>query len=88
MKIDFAIPELERLIERIKSLESAIESFKPPEPPKQQWYSVTDAAAYLDCSTKTIRRLLKRGVLKRSFGTHKIKIHRDELEQYKNKTTI
>jgi excisionase family DNA binding protein len=47
---------------------------KPP-------YTIKSAAAYLSHSTKTVRNLIKRGVLRSSTVTRKILIPADDVEE-------
>ena len=87
MKVE--LPELDGLIARIETLEDIINGLQAAGkgPLKKQWYSVKDAAVYLECSVKTVRRLIQRGLLRKSLGLRHIRIPAEELQQYKQKTT-
>jgi excisionase family DNA binding protein len=82
------LPEIDEILARLKTVEETIAVLQKggKEQPKE-WYNVADAASYLDCSSKTIYRLIERGLLKKSAGLRHIKITRQELEVYRKKTT-
>jgi excisionase family DNA binding protein len=90
VQVDF--PTLNDILSRLNTLEETIaflqKSQRGKEDPPKEWYSVRETAAYLQCSDKTVRRLLKRGLLKRSAGLRHIRIHKSQLEIYLRRTTI
>ena len=79
------IPErIEKLEKQLASLNIAI---VPPLAPKE-WYSAKEAKEYLNCSYTTLRRLLKRRLLKKSGGTRHIRISAESLIAYKKLTEL
>ena len=82
------LPELDGLISRIETLEASVTTLQTAgKAPEKQWYSLKESAVYLACSTKTIYRLIERGLLKKSAGLRHIRITRQELDEYTKKTT-
>jgi hypothetical protein len=59
----------------------------PPSPPDQQNYTLREAAGYLRLCEKSIRNLVKRGLLKGSRGTGKYVFTKKALDGYMNLTT-
>lgn len=53
---------------------------------KKQTYTIREAAEYLSVSDDTIRRLVKRGVLRRSLAVRKILISAEDVENFIAKT--
>ena len=86
MKAEVTIFGIDEINDRLKKLEDVIASLTKP--PEKLWWDINASASYLGLSPRTIRRLVKRGLLKRSLGIRKILIHREELENYRQITTI
>ena len=59
----------------------------PPSPPDQQNYTLREAAGYLRLCEKSIRNIVKRGLLKGSRGTGKWVFTRKALDEYMDHTT-
>jgi len=53
---------------------------------KKQTYTIRDAADYLGVSQDTVRRLIKRGLLRRSLALRKILIPAEDVENFVTKT--
>jgi hypothetical protein len=87
MRAEVRMFGLEEINERLKKLEDVI-SLLTTKPPEQFWFDVNESAAYLGVSPRSIRRLVKRGLLKKSLGIRRILIHRECLENYRQNTTI
>ena len=50
----------------------------------EKWYTIAEAADYLDCSPSTIKRMLKNRILSfTDYSAHKIKILGHDLNFYK-----
>ena len=85
MKVN--LPELDQILSRLNTLEEIVSVLqKGGKEPVKEWFSVNETAAYLSCSTKTVRRLIARGVLKRSLGLRHIRISTAELQEYRKRT--
>lgn len=50
-------------------------------------YTINEAADYLNVSRDTIRRLIKRGLLRRSLALRKILIPAEDIENFLGKTS-
>lgn len=59
----------------------------PPAPPDQQNYTLWEAAGYLRLCEKSVRNLIKRGLLKGSRGTGKWVFAKKTLDDYMMRTT-
>jgi helix-turn-helix protein len=59
----------------------------PPSPPDQQNYTLWEAAGYLRLCEKSVRNLIKRGLLKGSRGTGKWVFAKKTLDDYMMRTT-
>jgi hypothetical protein len=59
----------------------------PPSPPDQQNYTLWEAAGYLRLCEKSVRNLIKRGLLKGSRGTGKWVFSKKALDGYMDKTS-
>jgi excisionase family DNA binding protein len=55
-------------------------------PIRFEFFTVRDAAVYLNCSEKTVRRFLDRGLLRSSKATRKKLIPRRDLETFFERT--
>ena len=77
------IPILQK---RIEDLEAR--SFQCHASGPKEYYSVSEAAEFLSVSEKTVRRLVDRGLLKRSFGIRHIRIFADSLKSYGKMTGL
>ena len=88
MRAEIQIEGLEEVIQRLEHLEIALARLQKEREPEKEWYTVAEAAEYLGMSTKSIYRLLQRGLLKGSAGIRHIRIYRNELESYKARTTV
>jgi excisionase family DNA binding protein len=87
MRAEVRIFGLEEMNERVKRLENVIASLTK-QSPEQFWFDVNESATYLGISPRSIRRLVKRGLIKKSLGIRQILIHREDLEKYRQNTTI
>ncbi len=59
----------------------------PPSPPDQQNYTLWETAGYLRLCEKSVRNLVKRGLLKGSRGTGKWVFSKRALDDYMMRTT-
>lgn len=80
------VQEFQTLQARVQSLESLVEKLLQGTR-KQEFYNPKEAAAFLNVSVPTVRRLLDRGLLEKSLGIRHIRIPRQSLESYLDKTT-
>ena len=55
-------------------------------PERKRFYTMKEVAADLSLSTKTVRRLIDRGLLRPSKATRLIRISNDELENFARST--
>jgi excisionase family DNA binding protein len=55
-------------------------------PERKRFYTMKEAAVELSFSTKTVRRLIDRGLLRPSKATRRIRISNDELENFARST--
>jgi excisionase family DNA binding protein len=55
-------------------------------PERKRFYTMKEAAVELSLSTKTVRRLIDRGLLRPSKATRLIRISNDELENFARST--
>ena len=55
-------------------------------PERKRFYTMKEVAADLSLSTKTVRRLIDRGLLRRSQATRVIRISHDDLENFSSST--
>jgi excisionase family DNA binding protein len=81
------LPELDGILSRLNTLEEVISGLRAKLELPKQWYSLKESAVYLGISSKSVRRLLKRGLLRKSLGLRHIKISREALEEYRRRTT-
>lgn len=80
------IPELSEIINRVNLLEESIASIKQQSPStKKEWYSLREASERLNCSTKTVSRLIERGDLCKHLGLRHIRIPESSIEEYEKK---
>ena len=75
------------LLRRIESLETTLHEKSKAEDVKQ-YYTIPEAAAILSISTRSVRRLVDRGILKRSFSVRHIRIMADSLKTYSRLTSL
>ena len=79
MLVEIKINELENLLERVERLEILVkEQLKP----KKRFYTVQEAADYLNISVKSVRRFLESGRLKKRLGEYRISIPLESLEEF------
>ena len=80
------VSRTEPLPERKRSAikEAAMEKRTAPE--RKRFYTMKEAAAELSFSTKTVRRLIDRGLLRPSRATRRIRISNEELENFARST--
>ena len=55
-------------------------------PEQKRFYTMKEVATQLSLSTKTVRRLIDRGLLRRSLATRVIRISNEELERFAQST--
>ena len=55
-------------------------------PERKRFYTMKEAAVELSLSTKTVRRLIDRGLLRPSRATRNIRISNEELEKFAQST--
>ena len=53
---------------------------------RQETYTIAEAAKYLRVSQDTIRRLIKRGLMRRSLALRKVLIPGEDVENFVEKT--
>jgi excisionase family DNA binding protein len=84
------LPAIDDILSRLKAVEetTAVLEKTGKQHPIKDWYTVQESAGYLSVSSRTVRRLIARGLLKRSVGTRHIRISRAELEEYNARTII
>lgn len=82
---EIKINGLDELIERMDRIETLVKGKYLNSPPVKEWYDIREAAAYLNTSVSTVRRLLDRKLLERALDTWTIRIPRESLEAYKKK---
>ncbi|MEI9896737.1 MAG: helix-turn-helix domain-containing protein [Chthoniobacter sp.] len=54
--------------------------------PDKKNYTLKEAAVYLNISTRTVERLIQRGLIRRNRALRKILIPRTELDRFLEKT--
>jgi len=74
--------ETKEILSRLEKIENLL--FKKET--VKEWYNIKEAAEYLNISVSTCRRLVDRGLIKKSLGIGKIQIPRDSLINYKKLT--
>ena len=74
------------LLRRIEALESLLE--KTQTGVAKEYYTIPEAAAILSISTRSVRRLVDRGILKRSFSIRHIRIMADSLKNHSRLTGL
>lgn len=84
MVIDEA--EYQILTERLSKMESRLMAIEKEKLIKKEWYSITEVADHLNTSPISVRRLINRGLLKKSLGLRHIRIPHESLEEYKRQT--
>ena len=75
------------LLRRIEALETTLLEKSKTEDMKE-YYTIPEAAAILCISTRSVRRLVDRGILKRSFSVRHIRIVADSLKTYSRLTSL
>ena len=80
MVTEIEIKGFDELTERLARLETQLLSITSKF--QKKWYSIQEAAEYLGVSEITVRRLLKRGLLKSSGAIRHIRIPVESLENY------
>jgi len=89
----FEIPGLAELLARVERNEKYIEQLLKERTQGQlsyankNWYTLQDAADRLNCSKKTVTRLIKRGDLSKHLGQRHVRISKDSIEEYEKKFT-
>ena len=81
MVAEIEIKGLDEVMDRLKKLETLLLSVTDKY--NKRWYSIPEAAEYLGVSEITVRRLITRGLLKRSGALRHVKIPADSLENYR-----
>ena len=78
-----------RLAEMVPDLLRRIEALeKSKTEGSKDFYSIPEAAGILSISTRSVRRLVDRGILKRSFSVRHIRIMADSLKTYSRLTSL
>ena len=75
------------LLRRIEALETTLLEKSKTEDVKE-YYTIPEAAAILSISTRSVRRLVDRGILKRSFSVRHIRIVAESLKTYSRLTSL
>ena len=75
------------LLRRIEALESLLLE-KTQTGKAKEYYTIPEAAAILSISTRSVRRLVDRGILKRSFSIRHIRIMADSLKNHSRLTGL
>jgi hypothetical protein len=78
------VAEVEELRNEIHSFRQESKPFKVPS--ARKFLSLQQAAEELNVCTKSVRRILDRGLLKYSKGLRVIRIPIEEIENYKRRT--
>ena len=61
---------------------------KPLQPEFGPWFTPAQAATYLQCSTRSLYRLIEQGVLPtHKIGQRMVRLHRDDLDAAMQKVT-
>lgn len=74
-----------QLRQEFQQLKTTVEQLKG-QGQKKEYYNIQEAAAFLNCSVSTCRRLIKRGLIAKSLGIAKIQVPHDSLVNYNNLT--
>lgn len=80
MVAEIRIKEIDDIAERVQRLEDLF--YSETSRLEKRWYSIAEAAEYLGVSAITVRRLLERGLLKRSGAIRHVRIPVESLEEY------
>jgi hypothetical protein len=80
------VVEVERLRNEMHTLRQELKSSKDTS--RRKFLSVKEVAEELNVSITSVRRLVDRNLLKRSYGLWKIRIPVEEIENYKLRTVL
>lgn len=83
--ISLEIPELAELIKHFKTLADRVDKIEGKHLVSKNYYSIKEAAVYLNLSEKSVRRLIERKLITASRGTRHYRLSRETLEDYKTK---
>jgi hypothetical protein len=77
------------LLDAVRRLEGEISALRGeirPRPSTRKFLTLAQTAEELNLCTKTVSRLIQRGLLKASKGTRVIRVPLEEIETYKRRT--
>jgi hypothetical protein len=85
-KLAALTPTLLDAVRRLEGEISALRGEIRPKPSNRKFLTLVQTAEELNLCTKTISRLIQRGLLKTSKGTRVIRVPLEEIEAYKKRT--
>lgn len=87
-KVLSAIGAIPELIEEVKALRYEVSSMKAAQAtPRKIYLTLKEAAGALGQSEKSVRRLVDRGLLRRTKSSRRILIPREDVESFGERTT-
>jgi hypothetical protein len=86
------IPELKEIIDKLNEFEKRLNRLDGQDKRtnkyfRNDWLAIKETATALNVSVRTVRRLLKWGLIKRNLAIWTVRIHKDQLEEYRRKTS-
>jgi hypothetical protein len=85
-KLAAVAPTLLDAVTRLERQVSALRHEMRPPPPTRSFLTLAQTAEELNLCTKTVTRLIQRGLLKASKGTRVIRVPFEEIEAYRKRT--
>jgi len=80
------IPEITEILARVEQLELQLQTLNGNA--SKKYYTVKEAAKYLERSYMTVYRYIQRGVLRANRASKDYRIHISDLEDFRKKCTF
>lgn len=81
-KIEFDLPVLSEIFQRLGNIDEKLESIRNGKPPKEVWLTTKEAAQVLKVSTRTVQTYRDQGVLPFSQFGREVRYRLEDLQQF------